>query len=58
MKHSRIRENDFSMFKKSKKYLFDYIEIDKNNSTISTQYDLYFFNYHQVTMSWLSVKNL
>lgn len=42
----------------SNKYSLDYIEISKENLTLSTEYDFYFFNYHFHTMSWLETKNL
>lgn len=48
----------FECLKKVKKCNFDYIEIDKDNCKIPTGYDLYFFNYHYGTMSWLDVKKL
>ncbi|MEI8129015.1 MAG: hypothetical protein WCG95_05295, partial [bacterium] len=37
---------------------FDYTEIDVDNRIISTGYDIYFFNYHYGTMSWLNIKQL
>lgn len=48
----------FECLKKSKRCNFDYIEIDEDNCEIPTHYDLYFFNYHHVTMSWFNVDNL
>lgn len=34
-------------------YSLDYAEITRENVTIPTKYDFYFFNYHNITMSWL-----
>lgn len=37
---------------------FDYIEIDPENRTIPVGYDLYYINYHWLTMQWLDIKKL
>lgn len=48
----------FECMKGSDKYTLDYIEITRENAEIPTNYDFYFFNYHQVTMSWLDTKSI
>jgi len=42
----------------SKKYYLDYVEVDEDHHTISTQYDFYAFNYHYWTMGWLRTKSI
>jgi hypothetical protein len=42
----------------SNKYQLDYIEIEKENRTIPTGYDFYFFNFHFQTMKWLNTSKL
>jgi FkbM family methyltransferase len=42
----------------SDKYSLDYIEINPDDVTISTDYDFYFFNYHVITMTWLETKSI
>lgn len=37
----------------SDKYSLDYVELTPNNTSLSTKYDFYLFNYHILTMSWL-----
>ncbi len=39
-------------------FSLDYCETNFQNRTISTGYDFYLFNYHNVTMSWLDTKLL
>lgn len=48
----------FSCLKGSKYCQFDYIEIDQKNRTIPLGYDLYFFNYHHLSMGWLDTERL
>lgn len=60
-KHCSIHESGkmiFDCLKLSKAYAFDYIEIDREQPFIPTGYDLYLFNYHEGTMSWLKFKFL
>ncbi len=40
----------------SDKFRLEYIEINPENRILSTDFDFYFFNYHQVTMDWLDTK--
>ncbi len=42
----------------SKKIQLDYLEISEDDREIPSGYDFYFYNYHPVTMSWLSTKSL
>ena len=42
----------------SGKYSLDYIEITKDNLTLSAGFDFYFFNYHFATMAWLDTAML
>lgn len=48
----------YQCMKLSKKFELDYIEVDAANRKIKTEYDFYFFNYHDVTMSWLDTSQL
>lgn len=48
----------YSCLKLSDKYELDYIEVDIDDREISIGYDFYFFNYHDVTMSWLKTSEL
>ncbi len=43
----------FECLQGSDKYSLDYIEITRDTQQIPGGYDLYLFNYHVVTMSWL-----
>lgn len=46
----------YDCLKDSQIYSLDYVEIDGANRTVSTDYDFYFFNYHNHTMSWLDTR--
>ncbi len=48
----------FHALKRSSSYHLDYVEIDKDDSCISVDYDIFLFNYHPVTMSWLNPKSI
>lgn len=48
----------FKCLENSENYSLDYIEIDFDHLSISTNYDFYIFNYHMITMSWLDTKAL
>ena len=39
-------------------YQVDAIEIDKQDSCIPLDYDIFLFNYHPITMSWLNPKSI
>ncbi|MEJ7610364.1 MAG: hypothetical protein WKF88_04205 [Ferruginibacter sp.] len=52
-----IHESGYMVYqclKLSDHYSLDYIEVDINNRDIRLGYDFYFFNYHDVTLSWLN----
>ncbi len=42
----------------SEKISWDYCEIHAENRSVQSGYDLYFFNYHPVTMGWLETDSL
>lgn len=46
----------YECLKDSDKYSLDYTELVPENTTLSTKYDFYFFNYHLITMAWLQTK--
>ena len=51
----------FECLSGSAKYSLDYCELSRENRTLPTKYDFYFFNYHMITMKWLqpsSIKKL
>jgi FkbM family methyltransferase len=39
-------------------YQFDYVEIDERDSLIPADYNIFLFNYHPVTMSWLNTQSI
>jgi hypothetical protein len=51
-------EMAFQALKLSSLYQLDYVEIDKKKSVIPADYDIFLFNYHPLTMSWLNLKSL
>ena len=48
----------FDCLLKSKRCLFDYVEVDELQPNIKTGYDIYLFNYHHGTMAWFDVQRL
>jgi len=46
----------FTAMRLSKHYQIDYVEVDSKDRTIASDYDVFVFNYHPVTMSWLDVR--
>lgn len=51
----------YKALKNSDVYTLEYLEIDRDNRTISDAYDFFIFNYHHYAMDWLdpeSIKDL
>lgn len=48
----------FECLSGSDKYSLDYVELTPENTTLSTDYDFYFFNYHHITMAWLDTESI
>jgi hypothetical protein len=56
-----IHESGLMVYKciiDSEKYTLDYIELDKNNLKLPSDYNFYLFNYHFITTSWLDTKSI
>jgi len=48
----------FKALKLSVLYQLDYTEIDDKDSVIPADYDIFLFNYHPLTMSWLNLRSI
>lgn len=46
----------FNALRLSKRYQIDYVEVDSADRTISSNYDVFVFNYHPITMNWLDTR--
>lgn len=48
----------YQALKLSSQYEIDYIEISEHDCAIPTDYDVFLFNYHPITMRWLDIRSI